>query len=492
MAHSDSSIKFVLDNRLTEIKFLPDSTIKPTTTVLNYLRSLQGHKGVKEGCAEGDCGACTIVVAELNDRGGLYYKSLDSCLLFLPVIHGKHLITVENLAIKKGKEIALHPVQAALVNEGGSQCGYCTPGIVMSMFGLYKNHRNPTREIIEDALTGNLCRCTGYRPIIDAAHEACSSTDFDHFSANEEKIISLLEKIGEDKTTIKIIAGKQTYLKPFTIEEAIRLRKEHPDALIVNGSTDVALQQTKKKILLTKILDLSAVDELKLIVEDHSKIAIGAGTSIEELLNFSETRLPALASILSVFGSLQIRNLATLGGNIGSASPIGDALPVLMALDGKVRLLAHGRQRELALENFILGYRKTDIEPDEIIALIIISKPSKSEIVRSYKISKRKDLDISSVSACFRLKLDKSKNVGAIKIIYGGMAASIKHAVKTEDFLKGLPWTRENIGKAMEILYQEFSPISDARADADSRRIMAKNLLMKFWLETEIPIKEVV
>jgi len=492
MANSDSSIKFVLDDCLTEIKFLPDSHVKPTTTVLNYLRSLPGHKGVKEGCAEGDCGACTIVVAELNGRGGLSYKSLDSCLLFLPVIHGKQLITIENMAIKNGKKLELHPVQEALVNEGGSQCGYCTPGIVMSMFGLYKNHQNPKREIVEDAFTGNLCRCTGYRPIIDAAYEACNNPEPDHFSTNEEKIAGILEKIGEDKSTIKIIAGNQTYLKPFTINEAIRLRKEHPDALIINGSTDVALLQTKKKIFLTKILDLSGVDELKLIVEDHSKIAIGAVTSIEEILNFSETRLPALASILSVFGSLQIRNLATLGGNIGSASPIGDTLPVLMALDGKVRLLAQGRQRELAIEDFILGYRKTDIETDEIIALIIISKPSKSEIVRSYKISKRRDLDISSVSACFRLKLDKSKNVEAIKIIFGGMAASVKHAGNTEEFLKGQPWTRENVEKAMEILFQEFSPISDARADAESRRIMAKNLLMKFWIDSEIKIHEVV
>ncbi len=485
MATSNSTLKFILDNRFTEIDFSANDSIRPTTTVLNFLRSFPGHKGVKEGCAEGDCGACTVVLAGLDGRGGLSYISLDSCLLFLPAIHGRQLITVENLAIKNGKEIKLHPVQEAIVKNDGSQCGYCTPGVVMSLFALYKNHQNPSKEIVEDALTGNLCRCTGYRPIVDAALDACSFNGLDRFSENEEEIINILEKIATDKSSIEISSGGQTYLKPFTIAETLRLRKEHPDAVIVNGSTDVALLQTKKRIFLPKILDISAVDELKLIVEDHSKIAVGAGTSMEELLQFSQTRLPALADILKVFGSLQIRNLATLGGNVASASPIGDTLPVLLALNTKVRLMAQGRQRELLLKDFIVGYRKTNIEADEIIALIIISKPLKNEIVKTYKISKRQDLDISSVSACLSLNLDRFKNVAGIKIIFGGMAATTMNAVKTEDFLIGQPWSRETIEKAMNVLYGEFSPISDARADADSRRIMAKNLLMKFWFETQ-------
>jgi xanthine dehydrogenase small subunit len=492
MATSNPKIKFILDNRLTEIDFSANDSMKPTTTVLNYLRSFAGHKGVKEGCAEGDCGACTVVVAGLDGRGGLAYKSLDSCLLFLPAIHGKQLITVENLAIKNGKEIKLHPVQEAMVKKDGSQCGYCTPGVVMSLFALYKNHHNPSKEIVEDALTGNLCRCTGYRPIIDAALDACGFDGSDNFTENEEDVINILEKIAEDKSSIEISNGGQTYLKPFTIAETLRLRKEHPDALIVNGSTDVALLQTKKKIFLPKILDISAVDELNLIVEDHSKIAVGAGTSMEELFQFCQTRLPALANILKVFGSLQIRNLATLGGNVASASPIGDTLPVLLALNTRVRLMAQGRQRELLLSDFITGYRKTNIEADEIIALIIISKPLKNEIVKTYKISKRQDLDISSVSACFRLKLDRLKNVTAIKLIFGGMAATTLSAVKTEDFLIGQKWSRETIEKAMNMLYSEFNPISDARADADSRRIMAKNLLLKFWSETQEPEIETI
>ena len=492
MATFKTSITFILDNRLTEIDFSGSTPLKPTTTVLNYLRSLPGHKGVKEGCAEGDCGACTIVVAELDGRGGLAYKSLDSCLLFLPAIHGKHLITVENLAVKNGHKINLHPVQEAMVRTGGSQCGYCTPGIVMSLFALYKTHQNPSKEIIEGYLTGNLCRCTGYRPIVDAALEACKTPEPDHFSENEEEIIKILEQINEDKTSIEIAGCGQIYLKPFTLQETIRLKKEHQDALLVSGSTDIALLQTKKKIFLPKILDISAVDELKLIVEDHSKIAVGAGTSMEELLHFCETRLPALADILIVFGSLQIRNLATLGGNIASASPIGDMLPVLLALDTKIRLIAQGRQRELLLKDFLVGYRKTDIEPDEIIALIIISKPLKNEIVKTYKISKRKDLDISSVSACFRLKLDSLKKVTGLKIVFGGMAVTTRSAGKTEEFLKGLSWNRETVEKAMEILYDEFNPISDARADAESRRIMAKNLLMKFWYETQDSIPDAI
>lgn len=478
-----SEIQFVLDYQVVTLDFSNPGSPKPTTTLLNYLRSHDGHKGVKEGCAEGDCGACTVVIADYNGRGGFTFRSVDSCLVFLPMIHGKWVITVENLALQKNGEWVLHPVQKALINTSGTQCGYCTPGIIMSLFALFKNHKNPDKETVEDALTGNLCRCTGYKSIVDAGLEACSTGGTDHFDEMDDQIFELLGTINTSKT-IEINHGGQQYFKPFGMEEALRLREQHPDALIVNGSTDAALLQTKKRLFLSKILDLSGVDELKLIVEDHAQIVFGAGTTLEEIRNYCQNRLPVVAEILKVFGSLQIRNLATLGGNIGSASPIGDTLPVLMALGAKLRLLGSGKQRELLLENFIEGYRKTNIQKDEIIALIIIPKPLKSEIVKCYKISKRQDLDISSVSVCFKLQLNTLANVKEISILYGGMAATTKRAIQTERFLVGKTWNRTNIEDAMQIISTEFQPISDARAEASSRTIMARNLLLKFWSET--------
>jgi xanthine dehydrogenase small subunit len=475
-------VSFVLDDKIINIDFSDSTAFKPTTTILNYLRSLPGHKGVKEGCAEGDCGACTVVVAEPDGRGGLEYKSMDSCLVLLPMVHGKQLITIENLAVRNGRELSLHPVQQAMVETGGSQCGYCTPGIVMSLFALYKNHQNPDIETVTDALTGNLCRCTGYRPIIEAATKACNNNNTDHFSKDQDKIINLLQQI-DHYNPLMLNAKDQTYLKPFNLEDALHLRNIHPDAMIINGSTDASLLQTKKRVHFSKILDISAVIELKLSVEDHSVLAIGAGVSLQEVLQFTRRGFPAMAAMLEVFGSLQIRNMATLGGNIGSASPIGDMLPVLIAAGSKIRLASMKTQRELSLEDLITGYRKTAIKPNELITLIIIPKTPPEEVIKSYKISKRKDLDISTVSACFKLGF-KNEVISTAALVYGGMAEMPKRAKKAGNFLIGKKWERNLAEVAAQMVYDEFTPISDARAEAVSRRIMAKNLLIKFWLET--------
>jgi len=471
-------IQFVLNDCLVSVDFNENTELRPTTTVLNYLRSLPAHKGVKEGCAEGDCGACTVVIAE-NQNGKLSYKTIDSCLVFLPMIHGRQLITVEDLAEKD----VLHPVQLEMVNHNGSQCGYCTPGIVMSLFGLYKNHHQPEREVIEDTLTGNLCRCTGYEPIIKAAVHACSCVDTDKFTRHEAKIVSLLEDINLDKSPVEIHSKKQKYFKPFTLSDALEFRRKYPEAIVVSGASDIALRQTKKHEFLSEIIDLSAIVELNYFREDGQNYIIGSGLTLEQLKLHSFGKLPAMNKILGVFGSLQIRNLATIGGNIGSASPIGDLLPLLIAYKAHIRLQSESSERNVWIEEFIKGYRLTDTRSTELITAILIPKPGPTNLIRSYKVSKRKDLDISTVSGGFSLQLENGY-VKEIILAFGGMAERTKRASETEHFLLSKPWTRANIDQAMKKLVHEFRPLSDARSGAEYRRIVAGNLLLKFFIET--------
>jgi xanthine dehydrogenase small subunit len=478
----NNTIKFLLDDNIVEIDFSKEKDLRPTTTVLNYLRSLSNHKGVKEGCAEGDCGACTVVLAERNPDKKIKYTAVDSCLVFLPMIHGKQIITVENLVQRKDGKVILHPVQEMMVNSFGSQCGYCTPGFIMSLFALYKNHNKPSREIIEDFLTGNLCRCTGYQSILEAAFNACEKNDKDHFSEKEAMTSKILKEINKDKTVIMIDTKKQRYFHPFTLDDALMLRKHYKNAIVINGATDIALRQTKKNELLPEIIDLSGVDELKIYSEEENGFYIGAGMCLECLKDLSEKGYPALYNILKVFGSLQIRNFATIGGNVGSASPIGDTLPVLFAYKAKVILQSSKNKREVEIEDFIKGYRKTDLKNDELITSIFIPKPENNVYVKSFKVSKRKDLDISTVSLACRLVLEKD-NIKEILLAYGGMAETTKRAKKTEEYLINKDWNRKTIEEAMKIVYSEFKPISDARSSAEFRKVISKNLLMKVFIE---------
>jgi xanthine dehydrogenase small subunit len=481
MSTKQHSISFLLGDDLVKIDFGKDDSVRPDMSLLHYLRHLR-FTGVKEGCGEGDCGACTVVIASVKDSK-LEYKAINSCLLLLPMVHGCQVITVEHLSHKKDGLLQLHPVQQALVEKHGSQCGYCTPGIVMSLFSLWKSGLRPSEDIIKNRLSGNLCRCTGYQPIIEAYMSIRHPGGEDHFSKSAVETIMMLKNISKESGDIEILKGDVHYFKPNNLESALLLRKKHPDALIIGGATDLAVAMNKHKLSIKKCIDLSGVDELSSVSMEDDMLKLGSGISVEELGKACISFFPAMQEMTHLFGSHQIRNLATVGGNIGSASPIGDLPPVLMAAGCSIELSSTTSKRRMLLEDFISGYHSTELKDDELITAILVP-PGNGSIIKSYKVSKRKDVDISTVSAGFNINLDKNNTVQEIHLFYGGMAATTLRAAKAEEFLRGKEWTEETVQAAAMIIREEFEPISDARSGADARRIMAGNLLIRFWEET--------
>lgn len=473
-------IQFLLNREPCRIERLD-----PNLTVLRWLREQRRRTGSKEGCASGDCGACSVVIGErvVDDTGfeRLRYRAINACITLLSSLHGRQLLTVEDL--QQGEH--LHPVQRALVDCHASQCGFCTPGIVMSLFAQYKNAAGFEREAACAALAGNLCRCTGYRPILAAAEQALGQGGADQFSAHEADILAQLAAIGAQDTPELEGDGARCRL-PRDLDELAALYAANPEARLLAGGTDLVLEITQQHRRLPLTIHLGQVEELKTIVVDEAALDIGATVPLTDCAPLLAADYPDFGALLGRFASTQIRNQATLGGNLGNASPIGDGAPLLIALGASLLLRQGQRRRMLPLEDFFLDYRVTALQPGEFIERILVPRPQPGQLFRAWKVSKRLDDDISAVCAAVHLQIDDGL-VREARIAFGGMAAIPKRASQCEQALLGHPWSETAVERAASALEQDFDPLDDLRASRAYRLRVAQNLLRKAWLETSQP-----
>jgi xanthine dehydrogenase small subunit len=482
------------------------SDAAPTRTVLNWLREDALCSGTKEGCNEGDCGACTVIVAELAERadsvgtpsaaatvvGGLSLRTVNACIQFLPTLDGKALLTVEDLKRIGGGE--LHPAQQALVECHGSQCGFCTPGIAMTLASTYERHcaagTRPSRQQLADDLSGNLCRCTGYRPILDAGQRMF---DLPAARLDTRPIVAALRALEPagglayegTNPAVRTETGprRDRFWAPRSLDEFAALRERHPAARVLAGCTDIGLWVNKQFRDLGDILYIGNVDALRRIERRGGTLRIGAAASLEDAWSTLTAAVPALQDMWLRFASLPVRNAGTLGGSIANGSPIGDSAPVLMALGTDVVLRRGATSRTLRLEDFYLDYMKNALQPGEFIEALDVALPAPAVAVRAYKLSKRFDCDISAVAAGLAIELDGGR-VRAARFAFGGMAAIVKRAAAAEAAVVGQPWTEATVEAAMAALERDFTPLTDMRASAAHRRRVARNLLRRLWLET--------
>ena len=511
-------IRFYHRGQVTEV-----SDAAPTRSVLDWLREDARCTGTKEGCNEGDCGACTVVIGSLAapaDRQavrGLVLETVNACIQFLPTLDGKALFTVEDLKrqarngglhptsddklhpvsddklhpVRDDKlhpvsDDKLHPVQRAMVDCHGSQCGFCTPGFVMSLWSAYEHHQanatRPTRQQLADELSGNLCRCTGYRPILDAGQRMF---DLAPVQLDTTPVIAALQQLASEQTsgaTFEYAAGA-AFHAPRRLETLAALREQLPKAQLLAGSTDVGLWVNKQLRDLGDIIYLGDVEALKRIESREDGLWIGAAASLESAWRALAETWPTLTDMWLRFASPPIRHAGTMGGNVANGSPIGDSAPVLMALDAVVELRRGERVRRLPLDAFYVDYMKNHLETGEFVQAILIPKLPAARQVRAYKISKRFDCDISALCAAFTIELD-GDSVREVRLVYGGLAAVVKRAAAAEAALHGKPWSADRVAAAQAALAQDFKPLSDMRASAAYRLQVAGNLLQRFWLET--------
>ncbi|KAF1053797.1 MAG: 4-hydroxybenzoyl-CoA reductase subunit gamma [Stenotrophomonas maltophilia] len=476
-------IRFLLNRELRV-----EDRLDPNLTVLNYLRQHLGKTGTKEGCASGDCGACTVVVGELVGETGaerIRYRTLNSCLTFVASLHGKQLISVDDLK-HRGE---LHGVQQAMVDCHGSQCGFCTPGFVMSLFALQKNTQGGDHAArhaeAHEALAGNLCRCTGYRPILDAAEQACCQKTPDQYDAAEAQTIAQLKAIAPQQTA-ELNSGDKRCLVPLTIADLADLYSANPQARLLAGGTDLALEVTQFHRELPVMIYVGHVAALKRIEVFDDRLEIGAATPLTDCSTALARDWPDFGELLQRFASLQIRNQGTLGGNIGNASPIGDSPPLLIALGARLVLRRGVDSRELPIDEYFIDYKVTARQEGEFIEKVIIPRPQPHQAFRAYKVSKRLDDDISAVCAAFNLSVENCR-ISAVRTGFGGMAGIPKRARACEAALLGQPFTSATFEAAAQALSEDFTPLSDFRASKEYRLLVAQNLLRKCFLELEAP-----
>ena len=465
------------------------ANVPPERTLLEVLREDLGCTAVKEGCGEGDCGACTVVLAEARD-GQAHFSAVNSCIRLAHSVQGLAVWTAQDLqddplvaddAAVAAAGSALHPVQQALVDCHGSQCGFCTPGFVMSLFGLYQNTvcqgQPVSRQRAQQDLSGNLCRCTGYRPILDAAERMGA---YPLRPLDKPHLLQLLEQ--ENATGYAETANPDAdYLLPRTLDELLAQRAAHPQAQIVAGATDVGLWITKQHRRFPRVLDLSRVHELRRVETYAHHVAIGAAVTLTDAYAALVAERPQLAGFAQRFAALPVRNSGTLGGNVANGSPIGDSAPLLIALGASVLLLRQGGHTEWAVEDFSTGYRQNRLGPQDVLGWIKVPRPTPGERLWAWKVSKRFDDDISAVCLCLRLHLDGRGHVAAVRIGAGGVAATPVRAHRTEAALLGQPWTAATVAGAAAVLAQEFQPITDLRASADYRRAALAGMLQRAW-----------
>ena len=491
MSTASSSVRFILDGEVVSVSGLP-----PTVTVLEYLRTVAGRTGTKEGCAEGDCGACTVVLGELAADGrAVDYRAINSCIRFLPTIDGKELVTVESLQDADGE---LHPVQRAMVHCHASQCGFCTPGFVMSLFALYLDRGPPgsptpppEREDVINALSGNLCRCTGYRPIIDAGCRMSEYPAPKHWSRDEAQSPERVKRLRALQRTAPQSALRFSgFHAPLTVDELASALLAAPDSLLLAGGTDIGLWTTKHLRDLPPIIYLGAIAELQEIRNTDAGLRICAGVSLSAAWSALVAQHPALAEQARRFASPPVCNSGTLCGNIANGSPIGDSMPALIALGAEVELRHGTHYRRIPLERLYLGYQKKDLQRGEFVVSVVVPPPKPGRFFASYKIAKRIDQDISGVCAAFAVEVSGGRVMDA-RLAYGGMSAIPARAANAEKALVGQPWSEATIDSAIDALAADFTPLTDARASQAYRLEAAGNLLRRFYLQ-QVPTPPVL
>lgn len=476
MARTRGQLRFILNGEDVAL-----GAVAPDETLLDFLRLRRSLRGSKEGCAEGDCGACTVLIGKLVN-GQLVYESVNACIRFLGSLGRTHVVTIEHL---KGSDGKLHPVQQAMVDFHGSQCGFCTPGIVMSLYALWMQNPLPSDGAIEKALQGNLCRCTGYEAIVRAARAVSSygESERDPLAAERRTIAARLAALA-DGARVEIGDGDKRLVVPADVDDFAAVLEAEPKATVVAGSTDVGLWVTKFMRQIAPAVFIGGLDGLRGISEEENVITVGAGVTYTEAFGALSHRIPPLGALIDRIGGEQVRNMGTIGGNIANGSPIGDTPPPLIALGATLTLRKGKARRTIALEDFFVAYGKQDRQPGEFVEAVHVPVPDAASHFAVYKVSKRRDEDITSALGAFHLTLDDAGKVATIRIAYGGMAATPKRALGVEAALIGKPWNEPTVEAALAAYDEDFTPLTDMRASAAYRSLAAKNLLRRFLAET--------